>query len=105
MGGISSGRTPHWGGALKQVALKFPVTAEWYFLAKRICRYKEISFSEWVRRMVKREAQNFKYTKMWPCGCTNAKGKRLYNFRRQHYCNHCGKYISKHHEHLYNKTQ
>ena len=103
MGGISSGRHPHYGGKLKQVAIKFPTNAEWYYLAKRICRYKEISFSEWIRLMVRDEAHKFRYTKMWPCKCTNAKGKRLYNFRRQVYCNHCGEYLSKHHELLYNK--
>jgi len=103
MGGISSGRHPHYGGPLKQVALKFPTNAEWYYLAKRICRYKEISFSEWVRQMVKREAQNFKYAKMWPCECTDIRGKIQYWFKRKHYCNECGKYQTKHHESLYNK--
>jgi hypothetical protein len=105
MGGISSGRHPHYGGPLKQVALKFPTNSAWFLLAKRVCRYKEISFNEFVRLLVKKEVQNFKYTKMWPCECTDLKGKVQYNFKRLHYCNQCGKYQTEFHEGLYNRSK
>jgi hypothetical protein len=104
MGGISSGRHPHWGGGLKQVAIKFPTKNDYFLLAKRICYYREISFSEWVRELVRKEVQQFKYTKMWPCECTDSRGKVQINFKRKHYCNECGQYQTKHHESLYNKS-
>ena len=104
MGGISSGRHPHYGGQLKQVALKFPVYANWFLLAKQICQYKEISFNEWVRLLVKKEVDKFKYTKMWECKCTDSKGKIQVNFKRTHYCNECGQYQNDMYKHLYNKS-
>ena len=104
MGGISSGRHPHWGGGLKQVALKFPTKNEWFLLAKRICRYRGISFSEWVRELVRKETKQFQYTKMWECKCTDSRGKIHLNFRRTHYCNECGEYQLEVHKHLYNKS-
>jgi len=105
MGGISSGRHPHWGGKLKQVALKFPTNSTWFILAKRICRYREISFNEFVRTVVEKEVKQIKYTKMWPCECTDLKGKIQFNFKRLHYCSGCGKYQTKHHESLYNRSK
>ena len=104
MGGISSGRHPHYGGKLKQVALKFPVYANWFLLAKRICHYKEISFNEWVRLLVKKEVDKFKYTKMWSCKCTDSTGKIQVNFKRKQYCNQCGEYQNDMYKHLYNKS-
>ena len=105
MGSLSSGRHPHYGGKLKQVALKFPTGSEWFMLAKRICHYKEISFNEFVRQIVKQETEKFRYTKMWGCECTDSRGKTHYNFKRRDYCNQCGMYQTKHHESLYNRTK
>ena len=104
MGGISSGRHPHYGGRLKQIGIKFPVFTNWFILAKQICHYKEISFSEWVRLLVKKEVERFRYTKMWPCKCTDSRGKIQYNFKRSHYCNICGQYQNDMYKHLYNKS-
>ena len=105
MGSLSSGRHPHYGGKLKQVALKFPTASNWFMLAKRICHYKEISFNEFVRQIVKQETEKFRYTKMWACECTDSRGKTHYNFKRTHHCNQCGMYQTKHHESLYNRTK
>jgi len=104
MGSLSSGRHPHYGGKLTQVGLKFPTASGWFTLAKQICKYREISFNEWVRTLIIREVKHIKYTKMWPCECTNSKGKIQYNFKRQHYCNFCGKYQTEFHKKMYNKT-
>ena len=104
MGGLSSGRHPHYAGQLKQVGIKFPVYTNWFLLAKRICHYKEISFAEWVRQIVKKEVNKFKYTKMWECECTDSRGKIQVNFKRKHYCNECGEYQLEVHKHLYNKS-
>jgi len=106
MGGISSGRDPYYGGKLKQVALKFPTRTSWFQLAKRICRYRGISFSEWVRELVRRETKQFQYTKMWPCKCPSAfqQGQFHYNFKGKQYCNQCGEYQNDMYKHLYNKT-
>ena len=92
MGSLRSGRHPHYGGMLKQVGLKFPVFSNWFQLAKRICKYREISFNEFVRTLVEREVKHIKATKMWGCNCTNQKGAILYHFKRTQYCNGCGKY-------------
>ena len=92
MGSLRSGRHPHYGGKLKQVGMKFPTNAGWFILAKQICRYREISFNEFVRNLIVREVKHIKHTKMWHCDCTNITGKLLYHFKRKHYCNDCGKY-------------
>jgi len=92
MGSLRSGRHPHYGGKLKQVGMKFPTNAGWFILAKQICRYREISFNEFVRNLIVREVKHIKHTKMWHCDCTDATGKYHYWFKRKHYCNQCGKY-------------
>ena len=92
MGSLRSGRHPHYGGALKQVGMKFPIHSGWFQLAKQICKYREISFNEWVRMLIIKEVKHIKYTQMWPCECTDIRGKIRYWFRRKHYCNQCGKY-------------
>ena len=104
MGGLSSGRRPHWGGPLKQVALKWPVKNEWFILAKRIASYKDKSFSEFVRDCVYREVKRFQYEKMWRCECTDEKGKLKQLFKRTHYCSDCGQYQTEHHKKIYNKA-
>lgn len=103
MGGLSSGRRPHWGGVLKQVGLKFPVFAEWFLLAKRIANYQSKSFNEYVRDLVYKDVQHWKHQKLWQCECVNDKGKIQLNFKRKHYCNFCGQYQTEHHKQLYNK--
>ena len=92
MGSLRSGRHPHYGGKLKQVGLKFPVHSGWFKLAKQICKYREISFNEFVRLLIVKEVKHIKYTQMWPCECTDETGKIKYHFKRQHNCNFCGKH-------------
>jgi hypothetical protein len=103
MGSLRSGRHPYYGGLLKQVGLKFPVLSEWYLLARRIAKRKDISFNEYVRRLVYEDVQRYKRDKMWSCECTNAKGKRTIWFKSTHYCNSCGEYQTEHHKSLYNR--
>jgi hypothetical protein len=104
MGSYRSGRYPHHEGKLKQIALKFPINAWWFMLAKRRCAYLEQSFSDYVRDLVKADIKKYRYTKMWSCECEDPRGKPLLNFKRQHYCPGCGKYQTAHHEQLYNKA-
>ena len=92
MGSQSSGRHPYYGGALKQVGLKFPIHSGWFQLAKRICHYRGISFNEFVRLLIIKEVRHIQYTKMWPCKCTSSTGKILYHFKGKQYCNDCGQY-------------
>jgi hypothetical protein len=95
MGGLGSGRPRYFWGPLKAVLIKFPITAEWYHLAKRIANYKDIGFSEFVRRCIMKEVDQIKYNKMWRCKCTDQKGKRKWNFKRTHYCSMCETYMNK----------
>ena len=92
MGSLRSGRHPHYGGALKQVGMKFPTHSSWFQLAKQICKYRGISFNEFVRLLVVKEVKHIKYTQMWHCECTTTAGKFIYHFKRKQYCNNCGVY-------------
>jgi len=103
MGSERSGRYSHYEGKLTQVGLKFPKHTIWYILAKRICRYKGISFNEYVRQLVHKDVQHYKNTKMWSCKCTTKDGKMVYWFNRTHYCSDCGEYQLELHRQLYNK--
>ena len=103
MGGDGSGRPSYLFGKLTQIGVKFPISADWYHLAKRICFNRSISFSEYIRELVRLDVGRFKHNKMWPCDCVDKNGKVNYNFRHVHECPICRKYQNKHMEHLYKK--
>jgi len=103
MGGLGSGRPSYIFGKLTQVGIKFPISAAWYQLAKRICFNKNISLSEYIRELVRKDVNDYKDLKMWACDCVDEYGKIHYNFRHSHECPVCRKYQNKAMEHLYKR--
>jgi len=102
MGGNGSGRPRYFWGPLKAILIKFPISSDWFNLAKRICNYRELAFSEFVRQCVMAEVLRYK-EKMWRCDCVNKNGKVTLNFKGTHQCSLCKRYKNIATERLYNK--